>query len=77
MINFNVSFDNPMSILLFFLGHELGDYVFYIPLSIFVYLGGRSINQKIYKYVLIGCGLFMIIFGIYLAINIFIFNPNI
>jgi threonine/homoserine/homoserine lactone efflux protein len=77
MINFNVSFNNPMSILLFFLGHELGDFVFYIPLSVFVYLGGRSINQKIYKYVLIGCGLFMIIFGIYLAINIFIFNPNI
>ncbi|TFG00291.1 MAG: hypothetical protein EU542_08220 [Promethearchaeota archaeon] len=77
MINFNVSFDNPMGLLLFFLGHELGDFAFYIPVSIFAYIGGKSINTKFYKYVLIACGIFMICFGIYLAANIILFPPEI
>ena len=76
MINFGISFENPIGLLLFFLGHELGDLAFYVPLSIFVFLGGKSLNPKIYKYVLIGCGLFMMIFGIYLAVNIMLFPPN-
>ena len=77
MINFNISFDNPTGLLLFYLGHELGDFVWYIPISIFVYLGGKSINPKVFKYVLIGCGIFMIGFGIYLAFNIILFPPRI
>ncbi len=76
MINFNISFENPLGLLLFFIGHELGDFVFYIPLSVFVFLGGRSLNPKVYKYVLISCGVFMIIFGIYLASNIVLFPPE-
>ena len=76
MINFNVSFSNPMGLLLFFLGHELGDFAWYIPISIFAYYGGRSLNEKVYKYVLIICGLFMMAFGIFLAINIIIFPPT-
>ncbi len=76
MINFGISFENPMGILMFFLGHELGDFIFYIPLSIFVYIGGKSLNPKVYKYVLIGCGIFMMAFGIYLAFNIIIFPPK-
>ena len=77
MLNFNINFDNPMGLLLFYLGHELGDFVLYIPISIFVYLGGRSINLNVFKYVLIGCGAFMIGFGIYLALNIVFFPPEI
>ncbi|MFX1411498.1 MAG: LysE family transporter [Promethearchaeota archaeon] len=77
MVELNVSFKNPMGLLLFFIGHELGDIVWYVPISIFIYLGGRSLNPKLYKYVLIGCGAFMIIFGIYLTINIIIFPPKI
>jgi threonine/homoserine/homoserine lactone efflux protein len=76
MINFGISFENPIGLLLFFLGHELGDLAFYVPLSIFVFLGGKSINPKIYKYILIVCGLFMIGFGIYLAVNIIIAPPQ-
>jgi threonine/homoserine/homoserine lactone efflux protein len=76
MINLNVSFQNPLGLLLFFFGHELGDFVWYIPISIFVYYGGKSLNQKIYKYVLILCGGFMIGFGIYLMISILIFPPS-
>jgi threonine/homoserine/homoserine lactone efflux protein len=76
MIDLNVSFENPIGLLLFFIGHELGDFVWYIPISIFVYLGGKSLNPKVYKYVLLACGIFMIIFGIYLSINVFIFPPK-
>jgi threonine/homoserine/homoserine lactone efflux protein len=76
MINFNISFDNPTGLLLFFLGHELGDFAWYVPISIFVYYGGKSLNPKIFKYVLYGCGIFMIGFGIYLAFNIILFPPE-
>lgn len=75
MINFNISFENPAGILLFFIGHELGDIVWYLPISTFVYLGGKSLNPKIYKYVLLICGAFMIVFGLYLAVNIILFPP--
>ncbi|MFX1304036.1 MAG: LysE family transporter [Promethearchaeota archaeon] len=77
MINLNVSFQNPLGLLVFFLGHELGDFVWYVPISIFIYYGGKSLNPKIYKYVLIVCGAFMIIFGIYLVFNITFFPPSV
>jgi len=76
MINFNISFENPTGLLLFFLGHELGDFAWYVPISIFVYYGGKSLNPKIFKYVLYGCGIFMIGFGIYLVFNIILFPPE-
>jgi len=75
LLELNISFNQPVELLIFFLGHELGDIVWYLPISIFVYHGGKSLNPKIYKYVLIGCGVFMIVFGIYLAFNT-VFNPN-
>ncbi|MHA1458212.1 MAG: LysE family transporter [Promethearchaeota archaeon] len=74
MVSFDITLLKPIEMLLFFIGHELGDIVWYLPLSIFVYYGGKSLNPKIYKYVLIGCGVFMIVFGIYLTFNI-VFNP--
>jgi len=77
MVNFNISFANPLGILLFFIGHELGDMIWYLPISTFVYYGGKSLNPKVYKYILIVCGAFMIIFGIYLAFNIIINPPSI
>ena len=74
LISYNVSFANPIGLFLFFLGHELGDIVWYLPISTIAYFGGKSLNPKIFKYVLIICGAFMIIFGIFLSINI-VFNP--
>ena len=70
----NISFANPLGLMLFFLGHELGDAVWYLPISTFAYLGGKSLNPKIFRYILLACGAFMIIFGIYIAITI-INNP--
>jgi len=72
-----VSLNEPLGLFLFFLGHELGDFVWYVPISIFVYFGGKSLNPKVYKYVLFVCGAFMIIFGAYLTLNILIFPPTI
>jgi threonine/homoserine/homoserine lactone efflux protein len=74
MISLNITFQNPFGIILFFLGHELGDFIWYVPISLFVYFGGKSLNVKVYKYVLIICGGFMIIFGLYLIFHI-IFSP--
>jgi len=76
MINLKVSFQNPLGLLLFFLGHELGDFIWYVPISIFIYFGGKSLNPKVYKYALLVCGAFMIIFGIYLVFNVIIFPPS-
>jgi len=77
MINFNIGFHNPLGILLFYVGHILGDIVWYFPISVFVYFGGKSLNPKVYKYVLIVCGAFMIIFGIYLIFNVIFFPPSV
>ena len=74
MVSFDITLSMPIEMLLFFIGHELGDIVWYLPLSLFVYYGGKTLNPKIYKYVLIGCGVFMIVFGIYLTFNI-VFSP--
>lgn len=77
MINFHISFENPIGLLLFYIGHELGDFCWYIPISIFVYFGGKSLNPKVYKYVLLACGIFMIVFGVFLALNVIISPPKI
>ena len=75
MINLKVTLGNPIGLFLFFIGHELADLVWYAPISIFVYLGGKSFNPKVYKYILIVSGGFMITFGIYLVLNIMFFPP--
>ncbi|MFX0075015.1 MAG: LysE family transporter [Candidatus Hermodarchaeota archaeon] len=77
MVNLNITLLNPIKMLVFFFGHELGDIVWYLPISVFVSYGGKSLNPKIYKYVLIVCGVFMLIFGVYLALDIIINPPTI
>jgi threonine/homoserine/homoserine lactone efflux protein len=75
VVRFNITLFMPIEILFFFLGHELGDIVWYLPISVFVSFGGKSLNPKIYKYILIVSGIFMIAFGIYHAFDT-IFNPS-
>jgi threonine/homoserine/homoserine lactone efflux protein len=77
MINFGlVDFSNPLGLVVFYIGHELGDLIWFWPISIFVYLGGKSLNPKVYKVILVGCGIFMIGFGFYLALKILLFPPQ-
>jgi len=75
MISLGISFDNPAGVMLFFIGHILGDYIFYVPVSIFVFHGGKSLNPDIYKKVLIASSIFMIGFGLYLATRTILFPP--
>lgn len=75
MISLGISFENPMGLIIFFIGHELGDYIFYVPVSIFVFYGGKSLNPDIYKKVLIASSIFMIGFGLYLATKTILFPP--
>ncbi|MFX1274656.1 MAG: LysE family transporter [Promethearchaeota archaeon] len=78
MVQFNLlTFKNPLGIILFYLGHELGDLIWFGPISIFVFLGAKSLNSKVYKYVLIGCGLFMLIFGGILLFRTILFPPSV
>ncbi len=69
-----LNFQNPLGLILFYLGHELGDLIWFGPISVFIFLGGRSLNLRVYKYVLITCGIFMILIGSYLLLNT-LFNP--
>lgn len=73
MISLNVSFQDPLGLVMFYLGHEMGDLIWFWPISIFVYAGGKTLNPKIYRWILIFCGAFMIFFGSYLALKIILF----
>ena len=77
LVNFNITFATPIALLLFFIGHELGDIVWYLPISTFVSLGGKSLNPKIYKYMLLVCAGFMVVFGFYLILNVLISPPQV
>jgi len=77
IVNFQIGFHNPLGLLLFFIGHELGDFVWYVPISLLTYFGGKTLNPSIYKYILIVCGAFMITFGLYLIFNVILFPPSV
>ena len=75
MIQYNVRIDQPLNLISFFFGHEMGDLIWYVAISSFVYLGGMKFNNKIYNVVLIICGVFMIGFGLYLTVKTIILPP--
>ena len=77
IVNFQIGFHNPLGLLLFFIGHELGDIVWYVPISLLTYFGGKTLNPSIFKYILIICGAFMITFGVYLIFNVILFPPSV
>lgn len=77
MVNYNVRIDEPFNLLSFFLGHEAGDLIWYLAVSVILYFGGKAFNTKIYNVALICCGLFMIGFGLYLAIRPLFVPPTI
>lgn len=72
MIQFNISFQKWPKLLAFFLGHEAGDLIWYLLVSILAFFGLRHMNQKAYYGILMFCALFMILFGIYLGISPFL-----
>jgi threonine/homoserine/homoserine lactone efflux protein len=76
MLDLNITLFNPIGLIIFFIGHELGDFIWYLPVSTFISFGKKSINTKIYKYILVICGIFMIGFGLYLIFSILYFPPT-
>lgn len=71
MVQFNVSLQNGSGLIAFFLGHEAGDLLWYVIVSTLSFFGIRHLNKKAYHAILGCCGLFMIVFGIYLGVSPF------
>ncbi len=71
MIQFDISFASWTKLLAFFLGHEAGDLAWYLLVSTLSFFGLRKLNPKVYSGILLGCGVFMAVFGLYLGISPF------
>ena len=72
MLQFDVSFDHWPRLVAFFLGHEAGDLAWYLVVSFLSFYGLRHLSRKAYHFILGGCGVFMMLFGLYLAAGPFI-----
>jgi len=72
MIQFEVSFKQWPKLIAFFLGHEAGDLAWYLFVSILSFFGLRYLNRRTYYGILAVCGIFMILFGLYLGISPFL-----
>lgn len=72
MLQFDISFQKWPRLIAFFAGHEAGDLVWYLIISLLAFFGIRSLNKKAYYAILVGCGIFMIFFGLYLGISTFL-----
>lgn len=72
MVQFNITFKEGTKLLAFFLGHEAGDLAWYVLVSVLSFFGLRHLNRKVYYGILLFCGFFMIAFGIYLGVSIFL-----
>ncbi|MBD3351876.1 MAG: hypothetical protein GF364_10360 [Candidatus Lokiarchaeota archaeon] len=68
---FNISFANPIAFWGFFIGHEMGDLVWYVPVATLVGFSGKIMTKKVYIAILVACSIFMIGFGLYLASSVF------
>lgn len=72
MIQFDISFRQWPKLLAFFIGHEAGDLAWYMFVSILSFFGLRYLNKKMYYGILVCCGIFMILFGLYMGISPFL-----
>jgi threonine/homoserine/homoserine lactone efflux protein len=74
MVEFDISVENWPRLLAFFLGHEAGDLLWYFLVSTLAFFGLQHLNRKTYCGILACCGLFMIGFGVYLAVSLYFQN---
>jgi len=72
IIQFNITFREWPRLIAFFLGHEAGDLIWYLLVSFLAFFGIRHLNKKAYYGILVFCGIFMILFGIYLGASPFL-----
>lgn len=57
--------NGPLGIGAFYSGHILADLLWYSLISALIAGGRRFINQKVYRCILLACGLFLIALGLY------------
>ncbi|MFC1489381.1 LysE family transporter [Thermodesulfobacteriota bacterium] len=72
MIQFDISFKKWPRLVAFFLGHEAGDLIWYLFVSTLAFFGMRHLNKRAYYGILGLCGVFLILFGLYLGMSPFI-----
>ena len=58
------------AVAVFFLGHILADLTWYSAVSFTVSKGRRFLSDKIYKSIMLLCGIALIVFGLYFALSI-------
>ena len=69
ILQFDISFRQWPKLIAFSLGHEAGDLICYLIVSTLAFLGLRHLNKKVYYGILIVCGIFMMLFGIYMGVS--------
>jgi threonine/homoserine/homoserine lactone efflux protein len=72
LIRFGVSITAWQGVLLFFIGHELGDLGWYSTISLLTHFGRRMISRRLYNVILAVCGAAIICFGLYLGVSPFL-----
>lgn len=75
MARFQIRLDRWPQLAAFFVGHEAGDLAWYLTVSMMVHFGRRRIPPKLFAGILVGCGLFMVGFGVYLGLSPFLQEP--
>jgi len=71
MVQFKISFNTWPKLLAFFLGHEAGDLIWYLLVSVLAFFGLRHLNRRAYYSILAVCAVFLVLFGVYLGISPF------
>ncbi|MCP4760900.1 MAG: LysE family transporter [archaeon] len=66
--DYGVSLSDPIGFWGFFIGHQLGDILWYVGLTIAISFSHNFITKKVYIIILIACNVFMIYFAFRLAI---------
>ncbi len=75
MVQFEVTVAHWPRLVAFFFGHEAGDLIWYLTVSILTFFGLRRLDPRWYAGILVLCGVFMIGFGLYLGIAPFLAHP--
>lgn len=72
MLEFHITLKSYPELLAFYLGHEAGDMAWYLIVSTLSFYGIRRLDRSVYSKVLVVCGLFMMVFGVYLGVSPFL-----
>jgi threonine/homoserine/homoserine lactone efflux protein len=74
MMQYNVSFANWPALIAFFAGHEAGDLLWYLAVSVLVSFGRNWITGPVYRGVLVACAVLIVGFGLFLGVSSFLYT---